>query len=100
MSKIALQLSPNEWRKLTAIVLQQSDEVRRSADKYMRAVLYYTLLQVYVKLHNRLHSLKPERNRLNLTYPEASVLAMTLLELNSHDYSIIYITSQIDQKLT
>ena len=100
MNKITLQLSPFEWKKLTATVLDQSDEVRRTEDKYMKAILFHTLLQVYVKLHNKLHSLQPERNRLNLTYPEASVLAMTLLELNSDDYLIVSVTGQIDQKLT
>ncbi len=100
MNKITLHLTPFEWRQLAATVLEQSSEVRNTSDKFMKAILFHTLLQVYVKLHNKLHSLQPENNRLNLTYPEASVLALTLLEINSEDYLIINITGKIDQKLT
>lgn len=100
MNKLTLHLSPFEWKQLTATVLEQSGEVRNTEDKYMKAILFHTLLQVYVKLHNKLHSLMPENNRLNLTYPEASVLNLTLLELNSDNYMIINITGLIDQKLT
>ena len=100
MNKLTLHLNRSEWTQLTATVLEQSSEVRNAEDKYMKAILFYTLLQVYVKLHNKLHSLQPVNNRLNLTYPEASVLAMTLLELNSDNYMIVNITGLIDQKLT
>jgi len=100
MNKLTLHLSKSEWAQLTNTVLEQSSEVRDTEDKYMKAILFHTLRQVYVKLHNKLHSLNAENNRLNLTYPEASVLAMTLLELSTDNYLIINITALIDQKLT
>jgi len=100
MKKLTIHLNKSEWTQLTAAVLEQSGEVRNTEDKYLKAILFHTLLQVYVKLHNKLHSLHSESNRLNLTYPEASVLAMTLLEMNSDNYMIVNLTSFIDQKLT
>lgn len=100
MNKITLHLSKTEWQQLTSVVLEQSGEVRNTDDKYMKAILFNTLLQVYIKLHNKLHGLKSDNNRLNLTYPEASVLAMTLLELKSDNYLVVSVTGIIDQKLT
>jgi len=98
--KIALRLSRQEWQQLLAIVLKEAVNAERIDDKYMRCLLYPLLKQVYMKLHNKLHSLKQVNNRFNLTLPEASVLCTALLELNSDNYLIIQITGLIDQKLT
>ena len=100
MNKISLHLTRREWVELTGIVLTESDSAMRIEDKYMKAILYYLLRQVYMKLHNKLHSLKEKKNLLSLTLPEASVLNTALLELNSDNYLVIEITGIIDQKLT
>jgi hypothetical protein len=99
-AKIALHLSRHEWQQLTAIVLKESISAQRITDKYMRCLIYPMLKEVYKKLHNKLHSLKENRNALNLTLPEASVLNTALLELDSENYLIIEIIGIIDQKLT
>lgn len=98
--KIALHLSRQEWQQFLAIVLREAVAAERIEEKYMRCLLYPLLKQVYMKLHNKLHSLKPTNNRINLTLPEASVLNTALLELSTDNYLVIQITSLIDQKLT
>jgi len=98
--KIAISLTSDEWRMLTTHVLGESENAWKIQDKYMKALLYPLLRAVYIKLHNKLHSLKLSKNTLNLTLPEASVLASALLELNSDNYLIVSITGYIDQKLT
>ena len=100
MNKLTLLLTRSEWQQLAAWMLTESTHAERIDDKYMRALLYPLLKQVYVKLHNKLHSLHQDKNRLNLTLPEASVLATTLLEIDSNSYLVIQITGIIDQKLT
>lgn len=98
--KIALHLSRDEWRQFLSIVLEQAVAAQQIKDKYMRALIAPLLKTVYMKLHNKSHSLKPADNRLNLTLPEASVLNTALLELNSENYLVIQIIGIIDQKLT
>ena len=98
--KIALHLSRSEWQQFLAIVLKEAVAAEHIEEKYMRCLLYPLLKQVYMKLHNKIHSLKPTNNRLNLTLPEASVLNSALLELNSNNYLVISIINTIDQKLT
>ncbi|MDO9255430.1 MAG: hypothetical protein Q7U54_07960 [Bacteroidales bacterium] len=100
MNKITLHLTKSEWQQLAATVLTESANSEHIEDKYMKAILSPLLKQVYVKLHNKLHSLDWAKNRLNLTLPEASVLGSALLELNSNSYIITSITGIIDQKLT
>ena len=98
--KVSMHLSRQEWQQFLGIVLKEAVAAERIEEKYMRCLLYPLLKQVYMKLHNKLHSLKPTNNRINLTLPEASVLNTALLELNSDNYLIIQITGLIDQKLT
>ena len=98
--KIAINLTDSEWRMLTTHVLGESEQAWKIQDKYMKALLYPLLRAVYIKLHNKLHSLKISKNTLTLTLPEASVLSSALLELNSDNYLIVSITGYIDQKLT
>ena len=98
--KISLHLSRPEWQQFLSIVLKEAVAAERIEEKYMRCLLYPLLKQVYMKLHNKLHSLKAENNLLTLTPPEASVLNTALLELNSENYLIIRIIGLIDQKLT
>jgi DNA-binding CsgD family transcriptional regulator len=98
--KITISLTGDEWRMLTTCVLGESENAWKIQDKYMKALLYPLLRAVYIKLHNKLHSLKVSKNTLNLSLPEASVLASALLELNSDNYLIVTITGYIDQKLT
>ena len=100
MNKISLHLTKTEWQHLAAWLLTESTYAERIEDKYMKALLYPLLKQVYIKLHNKLHSLQQSKNRLNLTHPEASVLATTLLESYSDNYLSVSITGIIDQKLT
>ena len=100
MNKITLQLTKNEWQHLAAWLLTESTHAEHINDKYMKALLYPLLKQVYIKLHNRLHSLRHDKNRLNLTLPEASVLATTLMEGYFDNYLAVSITGIIDQKLT
>jgi hypothetical protein len=100
MNKITIHLTKSEWQNLAAWLLTESTHAERIEDKYMKALLYPLLKQVYVKRHNRLHSLQHTKNRLNLTLPEASVLATTLLESYSDHYLCVSITGIIDQKLT
>lgn len=98
--KVTLHLSRAEWKALADTVLTESSNVQHLEDKYIRALLYPLLKQVYVKLHNKLHSLKEVKNALNLTLPEASVLGTALLELNTDNYLAVSIIGTIDQKLT
>ncbi len=98
--RISLHLTNEEWRQLTALILDESHTALNIADKYMRALLFPLLKQVYIKLHNKLHSLKISNNTLTLTLPEASVLNTTLVELNSQAYLVVQIIAYIDQKLT
>jgi len=98
--KIALHLSREEWRQFLAIVLDQAVSAQHIKDKYMRGLIAPLLKTVYMKLHNKSHSLKVLDNRLNLTLPEASVLNTALLELNSENYLLVQIIGIIDQKLT
>ncbi|MFZ4545946.1 MAG: hypothetical protein ACOYN4_00845 [Bacteroidales bacterium] len=100
MNKITLHLSYSEWQMLAAIVCSESIFASEIEDKYMKAILYPLLKQVYVKLHNKLHSLNVKKNSLNLTLPEASALGLTLLESSVTSYLITHVTSLIDQKLT
>jgi len=100
MNKITLLLTKTEWQHLTVWLLTESTHAERMDDKYMKALLFPLLKQVYVKLHNRLHSLKDAKNRLTITLPEASVLATTLLECYSDHYLCVSIIGIIDQKLT
>jgi len=100
MDKITLHLTRDEWQHLAAMVLAVSTSAWKIEDKYMKALLYPLLKQVYVKLHNKMHSLKLAKNPLPLTLPEASVLNGALLELNSNSYLVVQITACIDQKLT
>ena len=100
MDKITLHLTRPEWQQLAAWMLTESTHAEKIEDKYMRAILYPLLKAVYIKLHNKLHSLDLAKNRLNLSLPEASVLATTLLEIDSNSYLVIQITGLIDQKLT
>ena len=85
---------------LASIVCSESIFASEIEDKYMKAILYPLLKQVYVKLHNKLHSLTVKKNTLSLTLPEASALGLALLESNNTSYLITQVTSLIDQKLT
>ena len=98
--KITLKLTSKDWLQLTALVLAGSASAQKSDDKYMRAILHPTLRQVYIKLHNRMHSLKAAKNSLNLTLPEAATLSLALQERDSLDVLIVGIVNEIDQKLT
>ena len=100
MANITLHLSRSEWQQLTALVLNESSYAEKIEDKYMKALLYPMLKQVYIKLHNKLHSLNERKNSLRLTLPEASVLGSALLDLESESYLVLQITGLIDQKLT
>lgn len=97
---IKITLNRQDWTQLTAIVLKETVNAQGISDKYMRAILYPLLKQVYVKLHNKLHSLKSEKNSITLSVPEASVLNSALLELDTENYLVIQIISIIDKKLT
>jgi len=66
----------------------------------MKALMYPLLKQVYIKLHNKLHSLREAKNRLSLTLPEASITATTLQALDEIHYLQVDIVGFIDQKLT
>lgn len=98
MNKITIKLDGAEWVELTNMVLRDSTDMEATTtDKYMRAILLTLLKQVYVKLHNKLHSLKA-KNNLTLTPAEAATLVLSLE--GRYDYMSISITGQIDQKLT
>ena len=100
MTKITIHLTYSEWQMLASIVCSESIFASEIEDKYMKAILYPLLKQVYVKLHNKLHSLTVKKNTLSLTLPEASALGLALLESNNTSYLITQVTSLIDQKLT
>ena len=100
LPSIKLVLDRQDWTQLTALVLKETVNAQNIGDKYMKAILHPLLKQIYVKLHNKLHSLKGERNNLSLSLPEASVLNSALLELNTTNYLVISIINTIDQKLT
>jgi len=100
MDKITLHLTKTEWQNMAAWLLTESTHAAVIDDKYKRALVYPLLKQVYIKLHNRLHSLKERKNTLSLTLPEASIMAGKLLEFYSDHYLSVSITGLIDQKLT
>lgn len=99
MDKITLKLTSKEWIQLTGQVLAMSVDAERTQDKYMRSILHPLLKQVYVKLHNKMHSLRA-KNSLNLTVPEAATLGIALMESDSMAALVIEVIGYIDQKLT
>lgn len=99
MDKITLKLTNKDWLQLTGIVLALSTSSGDIEDKYLRAMRHTLLRQVYIKLHNRMHSLKPN-NSLRLTIPEASALVQGLQEESGNGLLVIEVISAIDRKLT
>jgi len=105
MDSIKIKLTRKEWVGLTSLVLAESSKLKVLEDRYFRALLEHLLRQVYMRLHNKLHSLKEAKNALNLTISEAAAFNMVFADEeyeapNTYATAIITsITSQIDQKL-
>lgn len=99
---IKVELTKAEWELLTQKIYFINRDAFRIKDKYMKALICPLLISVYVRMHNKKHSLKPKGNKLSLSHPEASVLATALLEANSEgiNYLVTRVTGIIDQKLT
>ena len=102
MEKVKLKLNGDEWRELAGLVLGICATRRdsRGSDKYMEAIFDPLLKQVYVKLHNKLHSLQERKNVLTLSFPEAGVLGLLLGKVDSENYLIYEIVGVIDQKIS
>lgn len=98
--KVTLELTRGEWQELTNKVNWEHTDACKIPNKYKRAIVLPLIKAVFVKLHNKLHSLKDNKNKLNLTLPEASVLATALLKLGTENYLTVTIIGVIDQKLT
>lgn len=96
MNKIRLKIDKATWQLLTGLILQFPDQ---SDDKYHKAIHSTLLKQIYIKLHNKLHSLN-KLNNLSLTYAEAAVLVIFLNKFDDCNAEIINIIGIIDQKLT
>lgn len=97
MDKISLKLTSKDWMQLTAIVLKMCNQP--DGDKYERAMIGGLTRQVYIKLHNKLHSLKP-KNSLSLTVPEAAALGIGLVEMDTLNIVVVQALNLIDAKLT
>lgn len=97
---IKIDLTRGDWMGLMRQVYSLNRDAYRIKDKYMKALICPLLMSVYVRMHNKQHSLRPKGNKLSLSHPEASVLNTALLELNSESYLIVRIIGIIDQKLT
>lgn len=100
MDKITLKLTNKDWLQLTAIVLKASGAAEYIPDKYLKAICANLLKAVYIKLHNKMHSLKPKNNSLSLTLPEAANLAGTLGETDTVNVLVVEIIGIIDRSLT
>ncbi len=105
MDKISIKLTRNEWTSLTILVLRESAKLKVIEDRYFRALVEHLFLQVYIRLHNKMHSLKEVKNGLILTIPEAAAFNMVFAdeEYQAPNYFALAIltniTGQIDKKL-
>jgi disulfide bond formation protein DsbB len=107
MDKIKIKLNRDEWITLTALVLQASANKAsfELLGKNLCAMNIHLIKDVYIKLHNRMHSLKPKKvNLLSLTVPEAAafnVYFQSHFQFSGLSLAIVTeITGLIDQKLT
>lgn len=98
MNKVKLKLNRTDWQWLAGFVLAWKWELSECGREH-HAI--YTGLQkaVYVKLHNKLHSLNERRNQLNLSFAEAALLSLLLQFSGTMDYRATDIITTIDQKL-
>lgn len=102
---IIIPLSRLEWRMITNDVLIGCIDCKHKRignipySERLEMYIHNELMRsVYIKLHNKLHSLK-DKNKLQLTIPEAAVFGLWLQKSvfeHSFDIPIIKI---IDQKL-
>ncbi len=108
MDKISIKLTRKEWTGLAALVLAESSkfkEMTHPDDRYYKALFEALLREVYIKLHNKLHSLREAKNSLNLTISEGAAFNWIFADEDYHASNpfamaiITSITSQIDQKL-
>lgn len=105
MDKIRIVLTRKEWVGLTALVLAESSSIKSLDDRYFRALLWNLLWKVYIRLHDRLHSLKEAKNALNLTMSEAAAFNYVFADedyIAPNPFATAILTdiiSQIDQKL-
>lgn len=106
MDKIKMKLNQSEWLTLTSLVLKSCGDQKGWPMKWLRVMNNELLRQVYMKLHNRMHSLKSKRvNSLSLSIPEAAAF---IVYFSTHtDYyegqALAIVTEMItiiDQKLT
>jgi hypothetical protein len=108
MKKITIPLTRTEWQRFTAILLEQSEDCAPKRighlnykERYSLAMRNDLLKCAYIKLHNKLHSLKDDKNNLNLTVSEAAAVGLFFQETDIK-YSFtayIKIIGIIDQKL-
>jgi len=108
MNRITIPLSRMEWQQLTSLLLALSEDCAPKLighlnykDRYLLAMRNDLLKCVYIKLHNKLHSLKVDKNILNITVPEAATLGLWLQEncINFSSFAFINMIEIIDKKL-
>lgn len=101
MEKITIKLSNQEWQMLTSYILCNYSYVAGDFSlKYYNRMRHSLMKQVYIKLHNKLHSLKLKNNNLNLTHPESCALSLCLQEKKEKSYLDYLIISEIDVKIS
>ncbi len=102
---IKIKLSSKEWTGLTALVLQESVKLKNIDDRYFRSLMEPLMMEVYKKLHNKLHSLKESKNTLSLTIPEGAAFNLTFADEDyfaPNEYAnmiLNVVVSQIDKRL-
>jgi hypothetical protein len=80
INRISIKLTRKEWTGLTGLVLSESANMKNIDDRYYRALMEHLLRTVYVKLHNKLHSLKESKNALSLNQSEAAAFNMVFAD--------------------
>ncbi len=106
--KITIPLTRIEWMQLTRELFNRSEACAPKRighlnfkDRYLLAMRNDLLKCVYIKLHNKLHSLRDNKNNLNLTVPESAALGLWMQEIDFKYYQVSYlrIIEIIDKKL-
>jgi hypothetical protein len=100
MEKITLKFTNKEWLQLTGIVFKVSQDNDFTDDKYTKAIYSNLLKAVYIKLHNKMHSLKPKNNNLIMSVPEAACLATALNGYGTVNVLLVDIIGKVDRLLT
>lgn len=99
--KVTIKLTVSEWTELEGIVHELVNERSRLSNKFLSAMYFGLLNEVWLKLKLKLVSGLMKTNRLNLTYHHAAALAVALnTTVASRSYNVIDIIRIIDQKLT